>query len=184
MLWWKNLKLQMGTPEARIKALRELAASGNPQAVDILIEALKDRDLQVPLVAAEILGRLRVARAVPALAEALRAREDYISSAAAQALGNLGDAAFNTLLQAVQDPNQNVRELAAKTLGRLGPIALAPLTDLLARNPAKLMREAAAESLGHVRHGQAVQALVAALLDKERSVREKAARSLMNCWPS
>ncbi len=92
MLWWKKLQLAIGSQETKLEALRRLADAGGAGAVDVLIEALKDRDGKVPIVAAEALGRLGDPRAVPALVAALRDRDDYICWTAADALGQLGAA--------------------------------------------------------------------------------------------
>src|SRR5262245_24516900 len=108
MLWWKKLQLSVGSAEARQEAIKKLATSGDPHAFDILLEAFQDRDGQVPIVAAEALGRLGNRRAVPVLIAALKDPADYIREAAALALGKLGGAAINPLVTALNDPDRTV----------------------------------------------------------------------------
>ena len=45
MLLWKKLQMTMSGPEVRLDTIRQLAHSKDPGAVDILIEALKDLDV-------------------------------------------------------------------------------------------------------------------------------------------
>jgi HEAT repeat protein len=179
MLWWKKLKLAMGSQEKKLDMLQRLADSRDPGAVDVLIEALKDRDGKVPLVAAEGLGKLRDARAVPPLMVAFRDKDDYICWAAAEALGKIGGPAVDPLIAALDDPNTAVRTLAARTLGQIGVQAIGPLADTLRRSTT-VMREAAVEALSNIRDEKAVQHLLAALSDRNESVRDKAARALVN----
>src|SRR5262249_48225270 len=98
MLWWKKLKLSVSSTEARAEAIQNLAKSGDPGAMDLLIEALQDRDGQVPVKAAEALGRLRNPRAVPALVQAIKDSENYVRAAAADALAQIGDPAIASLV--------------------------------------------------------------------------------------
>jgi HEAT repeat protein len=179
MLWWKKLRLTVGGPEARLQAIEQLANSGDPAGIDVLIEALQDRDGQVPVRAAEALGRLRVVRAVPALMTALKDKEEYIRWAAADALAQLGEPAVEPLVALLRDPNPVMRDVAIRTLGKIGPAAVPGLSSAL-KNPLKAMRETAADALGGIHHERAVPPLLEALADKELTVREKAARALVS----
>jgi HEAT repeat protein len=178
MLWWKKLQLAMGSQETKLDALRRLADSGAPGAVDILIEALQDRDGKVPIVAAEALGRLRDPRAVRPLMNALRDKDDYICWTAADALGQLGTPAVAPLIAALRDANTNVRTAAARALGKIGVQALPPLAETL-RHPSVMMRLAAVEALANIHTEQSASHLLTALNDREDSVRDKAARALV-----
>jgi HEAT repeat protein len=178
MLWWKKLRLTVGGPEARLQAIEQLANSGDPAGIDVLIEALQDRDGQVPVRAAEALGRLRVFRAVPALMTALKDKEEYIRWAAADALAQIGEKAVEPLVGLLRDPNPTTRDVAIRTLGKIGPAAVPGLSSAL-KNPMKAMRETAADALGGIHHERAVPPLLEALADKELTVRERAARALV-----
>lgn len=179
MQWWKKLKLSVGTTEARAEAIEKLGRSGDPEAMDLLIEALQDRDGLVPVKAAEALGRMRNPRSVPALAQAIKDSENYVRSAAAEALAQIGEPAIASLVGILNEPDPAIRDMAVHALGKIGPSAVAPLTDLL-RNPQRAIREVAVEALGNISDEEAVAPLIAALTDRERIVREKAARALVS----
>lgn len=179
MLLWNQFQLLVGGPEKRVAAIRDIGRSRRAQAVDILIQALKDRDGQVPIAAAEELGRLGDPRAVAPLVAALHDREEYIREAAAEALGNLGTSAVGTLIEALRDPDTTVRGAAIRALGHVGPPALPALADTL-REPSRFIREAAAEALGHIRDERTVPVLIHALSDWDDNVRDKAARALVH----
>src|SRR5262249_340320 len=104
---------------------------------------------------------------------------DYICWAAAEALGKIGGPAVDPLIAALDDPNTAVRTLAARTLGQIGVQAIGPLADTLRRSTT-VMREAAGEALSNIRAEKAVQPLLAGLSDRNESVRDKAARALVN----
>jgi HEAT repeat protein len=179
MLWLKKFQMSMGSPEARVQTLRKMAESGDPQVVDLLIEALKDRDGAVPVAAAECLGQLRNPKAIAGLMVNFADKEDYIRYAAADALVQIGEAAVAPLVEALNHPRVPVRELAARTLGRIGPAALDVLLTTI-KSPVKQMREAAAEAIGNVKDERSLPPLLAALRDPDDGVREKAARALAN----
>ncbi len=179
MLWWKKLQISVGSPEARAAAIEKLAKSGDPNVIELLCEALQDRDGQVPIKAAEALGRLRNPRGVPALIIALKDKEGYISAAAGDALAEIGEPAIADLVATLNHPDTVIRDVAIRSLGKIGVAAIAPLVHAL-RTPQRAMREVIIEALGYIRDEQSVQPLLGALLDKERTVREKAARALVS----
>jgi HEAT repeat protein len=178
MLWWKKLKLSVGSTEARAEAIEKLAKSSDPEAMDLLIEALQDRDGQVPVKAAEALGRLRNPRSVPALVATLKAPEPYIRWAAAEALAKIGAPAIASVVGVLSDPDPAIRDVAIQALGKIGPEAVPPLAALL-RSPHRAVRETAAQALGNINDEQSVRPLIDALSDRDRTVREKAAAALV-----
>lgn len=107
--------------DARIGAVRALAASASPSAVPVLAEVLRaDRVWMVRRSAAEALGELRRREAVPALLSAMRHRDWQIRRASADALGRIGDPeAFSGLLPYVGDPVSPVRRSVAGALLRM-----------------------------------------------------------------
>ena len=108
MLWWKLLKLRMGSPETRLQIIRELADAKDLRAVEPLAELLKDRDGAVPIHAAAALGQIGDPRAVQPLVAALRFPEGYMRRAAAEALGQIGAPALEPLLAMCADPSHVV----------------------------------------------------------------------------
>ncbi len=60
-----------GDPLERLLALEAAGRTGVPEAADLLLPALADREWRIRLVAAQALGRVRVKRAVPLLIDRL-----------------------------------------------------------------------------------------------------------------
>ena len=145
MLLWQKLKLSVSSPEARAEAVKQLATSKDPNAVELLIEALKDRDGPASMYAAKALGQLGNPRAIPPLVALLRDRDSWMVGEASDALGKIGQAAVASVAALLRDPESHIRELAARTLGLIGVAALEPLTGTL-RHSDKRMRIAAAEA--------------------------------------
>jgi HEAT repeat protein len=91
-------------PYRRESAIRALAASGDPRAVDLCIEALSDQDWGCRAAAAEGLGKLGDKKAFDALVKALKDKTTNVRGAAVEALAKLGDKrATRPLIQLVED---------------------------------------------------------------------------------
>jgi HEAT repeat protein len=86
--------------------------------VDKLILALNHPEPTTPVRAAELLGRVRAARAVDPLISLVRASGDvFVVRAAIHALGAIGTSAARELLETLtNDPAQCIREVAARAL--------------------------------------------------------------------
>jgi len=96
-----------------------LGESRSPQAVDFLCSLLDDHRLQVNLIAAGALGRIRDPRAVTPLIGALRGSSVDLR-AMATALGEIGDArAVEPLLPLLLDEHETVRWPAATALRKI-----------------------------------------------------------------
>ncbi|HEU4885056.1 MAG TPA: HEAT repeat domain-containing protein [Longimicrobium sp.] len=106
--------------------------------------------------AATILGTLGDARALPVLVQALRVANDPVVRArAGLALGQLGTAApgaEGALVDALADPDEFVRESAARVLGSQGASGeSAALARAAQTDPAPASRQAAARALAQIR---------------------------------
>jgi phycocyanobilin lyase alpha subunit len=184
----------IGTPITEAEALARLMQADDPSQ---------------QYYAAWWLGRMRCQHpdAVPLLIGALRQRrprdpgagveENAVARNAARALGKLGPAgrqAIDDLLAVLDDPDDGLREAAARALGELGAEqAVAPICRLLASGPQqagairagtpRLMEpcEALLEALGDIGCGSAsVLAVVEPYVDHERPlIRSAAARALL-----
>ena len=140
--------------EERLHAVEQLRAMGAlaRPAVDALIEASKDNNLQIKRASIEALGQIGppAVEAVPALVAALGDRDQDVRQRATRALKNIGPTAVvPALAAALGDPERVVRRRAADALGQIGPPAV-----------------------------EAVPALVAALGDRDQDVRQRAADAL------
>jgi HEAT repeat protein len=109
----------------------ELGKLGGREAVDILLARLH-RGLPPQLIdgAVDALVKLKDVRAVPALLELATHRRFQVREHAVTALGALGAKnAQSVLLYALDDPSPEVREAAARSLGKVGDArAIAALT--------------------------------------------------------
>ncbi|HDK38352.1 MAG TPA: HEAT repeat domain-containing protein, partial [Thiolapillus brandeum] len=101
--------VQTGDEADRCYAARTLGLLKDRTSIDILIERLRDEDLDVAIDAAEALGHIGAAEAVPALIESLENDPSgEVCSMVAAALGRAGSAeAIEPLLKiALERPEQ------------------------------------------------------------------------------
>jgi HEAT repeat protein len=167
------------TQEARLLAAEALGQFGDVRAVDPLVGALADRSWDVRAAAARALGAIADARAVSPLMVAMRESDLGVRDAAAEALVNIGQPAFDTLGDALDDPSWDVRRTAALALGRLGDQrATGRLLLALRDNSDPWLRENAALALGQIGDISALPLLQVALFDDAPRVREAAAAAL------
>lgn len=96
----------------------------------------------------------------------------------ATALGEIGEPAVDPLVELLSDPDPELRQIAAGTLGRLGsPRAAEPLIASLS-DPDESVRCRAAKALGRLRAQRAEGPLIAMLAENGGPVRLEAARAL------
>ncbi len=112
-----NLANAEGT---RARAAEALGRSGNPLAIEQLVQALADASPKVRSSAARALGESGADNAVePLLRELLDGSSD-IRSEAAEALGRLGNlSSVDALIDALEDPDLRVRISAISGLGHI-----------------------------------------------------------------
>lgn len=174
--------------EVRDEAV-EAAASLGSDVVERLIASLKDERWRVREQAAKALGKIRDPRAVDQLIVACRDRDGAVKSAAAEALGRIGhEKAVPALIKLFKDTSKTVRETAGTALVSIGQPAVQALVDCL-KDPYFVVRCHGARALGGmttdyqigrswVRDPQVVDALLDALKDPDRAVREDATIAL------
>ena len=103
----------------RLEAVTALARIGK-QAVEPLIQALKNEDRSARFSAAVALGKIGDPRAIEPLIRALRDEAWNVRIAVAVALGEIGDErAVGPLTQALNDNNEGVRMGAKKALEKI-----------------------------------------------------------------
>ncbi len=177
---------------ATAAALAELGPRSSP-AVEALVSALQDKEGRVRSVAAYALGKINSDAAHPsfpsgdvvtALAKVLRQdRKDKVRLWAAKALLEFGpDAkrAMPALTTALKDRDQNVAEVAADVLARLGPAGIPALCEALQDGKCKARQEAA-EYLGEMgqRAKGAVPVLMGVLKEEDPHLRHAAALAML-----
>ncbi|HEX7337676.1 MAG TPA: HEAT repeat domain-containing protein [Gemmatimonadales bacterium] len=147
--------------------------------VDKLRSARKWRDRAF---AAELLGRVGGAKAVPVLLEtvnATRTEDSDVREIALRALARIADpGAVEPLIQALATADVWLAPRIADILTRHGEAAVDPLTLVLGDSTRQPARAWAANVLGEVRAPRAFPVLVRALSDADDEVRAKAATAL------
>lgn len=120
--------------EIREQAFQKLQAMDISVSLSALIQALRDKDWQIQVVAAYTLGRFGV-KAKPAISELnskIKAENADVRFAVAQSLGNIGsEDVVPALTEALQDHDENVRFAAAEALVKLGSDAKAAIPVLM-----------------------------------------------------
>ncbi len=181
-------------PQGRVSALQYPSISSNclwigdalvtlrnPQALDLLIDALKEQHEVVRAYVVRALGEMQDERAVEPLLAMIDDDAPVVRWEAADALGKFRDAHQKTIeswIKLLSDSNAQVRLQTARALGNLGNTqAVEPLIQALSDQDRRV-RERVIEALGVLRDRRAVGPLVSALADPEKDVRAAAARAL------
>ena len=152
--------------EDRAAAAWALGVSLRPvEAVEPLVEALKDKHADVREMAARTLGDIGDRRAVPGLIDALAAAgadESYrVRQRVVEALGKLGDPRAVEPLLGVREPGDKTLGLLVITaLGRIGDRRAGPALIAALKSARLEGREAAAIALGRIKDPAAVEALI------------------------
>jgi HEAT repeat protein len=147
--------------------------------IDKLRSARKWRDRAF---AAELLGRVGGAKAVPALLEtvnATRTEDSDVREIALRALARIADpGAVEPLIRALASAGVWLAPRIADILARHGELVVEPLMAVLNDSAGQPARAWAANVLGEVRAQRAFQSLVRALGDPDDEVRGKSATAL------
>ena len=132
--------------------------------------------------AAELLGRVGNAKAVPALLETVRAtrvEDGDVREIALRALARIADPrAVEPLIRALQTSEVWLAPRIADILSRHGDLVVDPLISFLGQSAPHPARAWAANVLGEVQAQRAFAVLVAGLSDPEDEVRAKSATAL------
>ncbi len=140
-----------------------LGRAGDERAVGPLVDSLRDRSLDVRRWAAQALGGIRDAAAVPVLVALLHDPVSSVREAASAALVRTGEGAVPALIGTLHQPYFRPRRLAAGALGRIGDVrGVGPLIHALDETRGDL-RPAAAQALGEFAARRPVAELRAAL---------------------
>jgi HEAT repeat protein len=120
-----------GNWEARLKSIEEARTLNESEAVDVLIEGLKDRNSSIRMKAAEALGNYNHTRSKDALIQALGDNNSQVADQAKISLVQIGVSVVIPLISALETENTTHRANAAQVLGRLGDSrAIGPLRRL------------------------------------------------------
>ncbi len=105
-------------------------------AVEPLIRAVEDTDLEVARLAAKALGEIKDERTVEFLIRALEKEDPFLSRAASDALISIGEASVIPLMQAAA-ANGSARQVAVTALIGIGAKAVPPLFIEMASDPTR-----------------------------------------------
>nr|MBC8522037.1 HEAT repeat domain-containing protein [Methanomicrobia archaeon] len=152
----------------REELIKEVEARGKEHP---LILALKDKDWNVRMCAAEALGKIGDTRAIEPLIHALKDKKGNVRESAAEALGKIGEPAVEPLIHAMDAEEENVRLGAAWALGEIrdGRAIESLISALIDENLD--IQWSAAEALVKIRDKRAVEPLIHVLEDEMESVR-------------
>jgi HEAT repeat protein len=174
--------------EVQAEAVLAMASIG-VGTVPKLITCLKDERWRVREQAAKSLGLLKDSQAVQGLILSGRDRDGAVKSAAAEALGRIGDSkAVPALIKLFKDTSKIVRETAGTALLYIGEESIPALIETL-KDPHFVVRCHGVRALGGMttdyqmgkawtRDSRVVDALIVALKDEDRAVREDATIAL------
>ncbi|MBI3770346.1 MAG: HEAT repeat domain-containing protein [Deltaproteobacteria bacterium] len=136
--WTK--KLNDSDPTVRLEAVRSLGDSGQPEAVEYLIQATGDPDEAVKIKAIDYLGKLRATDATQVLVQklVLRDSEPQVKQRILVALGRMGDAkAAPSIAEFLaRDSDPAMCGTAVFALGEIGDADTIPKLDALRQRTA------------------------------------------------
>ncbi|MBN1169968.1 HEAT repeat domain-containing protein [Candidatus Micrarchaeota archaeon] len=146
---------------ARNRITFTLSKIGKP-AVPELIKALNDE--RINGYAAEALGRIKDARALPALINIVKNKKSKIRANAALSLGLIGDRmAVPALMAAYRENNVDLQKIIALTLGEIKDNRSVPLLVEALKHEDVNVRLMAAHSLGKIGDKSVVPVLIEAM---------------------
>lgn len=128
--------------------------------------------------AADALGRIGDAFAVPALCAGLRDDDKGVRARVTAALGRMGSPAVPPLIALLRDPAWPVRYRAAEALGMIRHRQAVPALVAALADGRDHVRYMAAKSLGIIGDAAAVGPLIAAIADENEFVRRSVATAL------
>jgi len=131
-------------------------------------------DAEITMAVTEVLGKIGDVRAIEPLISVLNDSDRSIRQSAVEALGRLGEPAIESLLEALQSDEPEMRFTATRALGQIWQV---PELVHLGSNDWG-MRSEAGWALGNQVDKRVVEPLIAALKDDRSLVRRAATKSL------
>lgn len=158
-----NKKLGSSDPEERREAAVDLGRAGKG-AVPLLLQAIGDGDWRVRKTAVEALTVFGGAEVVSGLIASLAASDNAGKrNSAIEALVQIGAAAVDAMLRALDTPDTDVRKFLVDTLGEIRDARAVPALIRALQDADQNICVAAAESLGKIGDRGAVEPLIACL---------------------
>ncbi len=171
-----NLALDTGDEDLRYWVTYIFRKMGT-MGLQYLIKALGDSNKNIAYFAATALGDVKNVAVVHPLIRAMGDPYWPIRKTASESLRRLSDLSVPTLINHINDEDENIQHWVVKTLTAIGPAATADIIRLLKRGNEE-QRFFAARALGVIKDPVAVEALADALSDGNEWVRLYAAIAL------
>ncbi len=123
----------------RLRCVMELERQLQDGNLQCVIDALDDKRKEVPAIAANVLGRNKVNKAINELIEKIHGKNHTLAEAAVVALGRIGDSVvYEILLGLIDDKRKSIVVAAINALGELGDRrAVEPLIELCTKRTKK-----------------------------------------------
>ncbi len=174
----RTRQLHSRSKSKRSGAARRLGRIGDPEAVPVLAELLRDPKEEVREAALFALVRIGTREALEAMIDALDSGDRWSQEKVAEAMEEAGDESRHVLVGLLEDDNPLHRAFAAEVMGGIGgEEEAARLVDALTDDEMDV-RARAADSLGRMRYHPARPALLRSLEDPAWQVRAQAAKAL------
>jgi len=150
-----------------------------PEALELLIQSLKENTKQIRMLAAKALGEVKADEAIEPLVEALKDREWPVRNAAANALAAYGSRITPFIIKHVMDRNENIRMWVRRIISEVGHENVEQLLDQLQNSKDPEQRSWAACALGVIGDSRATAPLINALLNDPNDWVKKYAASAL-----
>jgi HEAT repeat protein len=166
--------VKTGDKQTKLFAIEELRTWETPAAIDLLLSALADPDEDVALKAKEILT-ITATSATEKISHALRAAPPQLACNLLDMIAATGNSRFvHDVVPLVGDTDDDVRERAASTLGKIGDAQVTPILVRMTSDHVGHVRSAAFKGIGWIGGDEALDALFAGLDDPYPDVRQAA----------
>jgi len=142
-------KLQDQRPQVRSRAARAIAELRDPRAVSALMLALSDPEPEVQIAVAHALGKLQAVQAVDALVPLSRSlKNEGLTGAALSALAGMNSPrAAAALVQGITAEDDEISQMALRSMANASELVLDPLTQCLAGQPNERVANACVAAL-------------------------------------
>jgi HEAT repeat protein len=171
--------VRSGDHDTKLFALDELRSWNVPIAIDLLLDALNDKDEDVAAKAKEILT-VTAMSATEKISEALHTASPAMACNLLDMIATTGNSRFvRDVVELINCSDENIREHVASALGKIGDEHVVAAMGRLTSDPIGHVRSAVYKALGWIGGEQAVELLFNGLDDEYPDVRQAALGGLI-----
>lgn len=173
----KTIVKFIGNPNIRSEVINVLVKYGK-DIVPLLIEKLKDEDIEVRVSSIIALGRIGDSSAVPYLIEALKEEELVVLSAGA--LAKIGDRrAFEPLINMLRHPNPYIRQAVISALNSIGHPEMPKRIKELLKSGNPYEKESAIKIAGYFGYEECKEDIFNLIKDENEEIRRVAYENII-----